>query len=171
MARYTCPLDVYVELEEDRAEDWLRGLLTYAVIEEQKFEWMTHYAEYSGHVPSEGEVKGWYESLPMAAIVRAKGVAQAALDRYAEEMQSSFAESVRRNVEHSALMGEIRQGRKFWPQFGLSVAGGFASSILFGAFLCVAAFLVLNDRSPIGVGASIAPSPTLKKADKNEQEY
>lgn len=171
MARYTGPMDVYKQLAEDRVEDWLRCLLTFAVIEEQKFEWMKHHADHAGRDATDEEVRAWYEALPSGAVVRAKGVAETVLRRHAEDVQATFSESVRKEVEHSALMGELRQARKFWPQFGLSVAGGLASSLLFGALLFTIAFLVLNDRSPVDMGASIISGSTLQKADDHDQEH
>lgn len=57
------------------------------------------------------------------------------------------------------LVAEIRELKKFWPQFGVNLAGGFASSLLFAAVLTLLAFIVFSDASPIAIGAH----PTEKK--------
>lgn len=165
MARFTGSIEIYDQLVQDLPGSWLLSLLTFAVVEEMKFEWMKHHAENMGRSATDEEVRGWYEALPAAALVRSQGVAESILKNHADLVQAAFSESVRKDVEHSALMGEIRQGRRFWPQFGLSVAGGIASSILFGSLLFLVAFLVLNDRSPVGIGASIVKDSAVESAD------
>lgn len=55
-------------------------------------------------------------------------------------------------VAESALVSEIRSIRRFWPQFGVSVAGGMASAFAFAAMLAVLAFIVWQDPSPIDMG-------------------
>lgn len=91
------------------------------------------------------------------------------MDSYAELIEASFSDFVREEVASSALIGEIRQVRRFWPQFVISVAAGLASSILFAALLFTAAFLVLNDRSPVELGASIISSPKQESSHDHSQ--
>ncbi|RRU03437.1 hypothetical protein EGJ34_19470 [Stenotrophomonas sp. 278] len=168
MPRCTGSLDVYDKLADERSRDWIMGLLTFAVVEEQKFEWMRHHAEYEGRDATDEEIRAWYGSLPVGAVVRARGIAENALGSYAEEVEASFSDSVREELKCSALIGEIRQVRRFWPQFALSVAAGLTSSILFAALLFTTAFLVLNDRSPVELGARIISSTTQGSTDDHK---
>ena len=168
MVRCTGSLDVYEKLADERSRDWLMGLLTYAVVEEQKFEWMRHHAEYEGRDATDDEIKAWYGSLSAGAVVRARGIAENALESFAGEVEASLSDSVREELKCSALIGEIRQVRRFWPQFALSVAAGIASSILFAALLFTTAFLVLNDRSPIELGARIISGTTQESTDDHK---
>lgn len=158
MARYAGPEDVYDEVTRAHDAHWLGGLLAFAVIEEQKIEWMKHHAEHCGCSVTDEQVTAWYGALPETALVRARKAAQDSLDTYADDVAAAVGDALRKEVEQSLLLGEIRQVRRFWPQFGLSIAGGLASSILFGALLFFIAFLVLNERSPIAIGASLQPS-------------
>jgi len=153
MTKYSGPSDIYKELVEDADDNWLYGLVAFAVIEEQKVEWIKHHTVNTGHPPTAAEVQDWYEDLPAGALLRAKGTAEGALKTYSEEVVSQLDETVRQETIEGVIVGEIRQGRKFWPQLGLNIVGGMASSILFGALLFMIAFLVLNDRSPIEFGA------------------
>lgn len=43
MAKYSGSPDIYRELVEDSKENWLYGLVAFAVVEEQRIEWMKHY--------------------------------------------------------------------------------------------------------------------------------
>lgn len=169
MARCTGSLDVYEQLAEDRSRNWIRALLTFAAIEEQKFEWMKHHAEHEGRDATDDEVRAWYGALPASAVPRARSAAVAAMDSYAELIEASFSDFVREEVEASALIGEIRQVRRFWPQFVISVAAGLASSILFAALLFTTAFLVLNDRSPVELGASLISGSKQESTHDHKQ--
>lgn len=169
MARCTGSLDVYEQLAEDRSRNWIRALLTFAAIEEQKFEWMKHHAEHEGRDATDDEVRAWYGALPASAVPRARSAAVAAMDSYAELIEASFCDFVREEVEASALIGEIRQVRRFWPQFVISVAAGLASSILFAALLFTTAFLVLNDRSPVELGASLISGSKQESTHDHKQ--
>ena len=53
MEKYSGPEDVYKELVENRPDDeeWLLGLVAFAVVEEQKIEWIKHQKENSGQIP------------------------------------------------------------------------------------------------------------------------
>jgi hypothetical protein len=158
VAKLSGSLDVYEELADGVQGSWVRDSLAYAAIEEQKFEWMKHLEEHAGRRPTDDEIRSWYEALPAGAIERAKRIADVALESYAQDLESTFAEAVRKQVEESTLMGEMRQARRFWPQFGANVAAGLTSSVLFGGLLFVIAFLVLNERSPSEIGASLRSS-------------
>jgi hypothetical protein len=64
-------------------------------------------------------------------------------------------EHQQREVRDSVIVAEIRELKKFWPQFGVNLAGGFASSLLFAAVLTLLAFIVFSDASPIAIGAHL----------------
>lgn len=42
MSKYSGPEEIYKKLVEESKEDWLYGLVVFAVIEEQQIEWMRH---------------------------------------------------------------------------------------------------------------------------------
>ena len=58
-------------------------------------------------------------------------------------------------VEEGIVVAAIRDSRAFWPQFGVNVAGGFVSALLFAALLAVVAFLVISDISPGEIGSEL----------------
>jgi hypothetical protein len=49
MAEYTGPADIYKKLVEDSNENWLYGLVAFAIVEEQRIEWMRHFEECNGN--------------------------------------------------------------------------------------------------------------------------
>lgn len=53
----------------------------------------------------------------------------------------------RREIEYGIIVSEIREPRKFWPQFEVNFIVGFASAVLFAELLIVAEFFVLKDTS------------------------
>lgn len=149
MTTYTGAQDIYRELVEDSKESWLLGLVAFAVMEEQRIEWMRHYEESHGTLPNVEQVRGWYEQQPPGALLRAKGTAENALLAYSEEVSDELDAEYRKEIENGIVVGEIRELKQFWPQFGVNVAGGFVSALLFAAILTLFAFLVFNDTSPV----------------------
>ena len=152
MKRYSCPEDVYRELVDESNESWLLGLLAFAVIEEQKVEWMRHHLENNGGTRPDNEaIQKWYEQQPQGVLIRARGTAENALTTYADEVLESVIEVKHKEIQESIIVNEIRTSSRFLPQFGVNVAGGFASTLLFAALLTLIAFFVLNDTSPVQI--------------------
>lgn len=60
-----------------------------------------------------------------------------------------------KEIEESIIVSEIRDLKAFWPQFGVNLAGGFVSALLFGLFLAIMAFFVLNDTSPVEIAEDL----------------
>ncbi len=71
--------DVYRQLVEESDEDWLYGLVAFAVVEEQRIEWMKHFEEHNGRAPSTVDIQHWYEQQPEGVLLRAKGDSENAL--------------------------------------------------------------------------------------------
>lgn len=163
MAKYTCSADIYRELVEDSKESWLYGLVAFAVIEEQRIEWMRHYEIQKGRVPNDAEIKSWYEQQPDGVLLRAKGTAENALQTFSTEVLEVANGDIRKEIEENVIVGEIKKLGSFWPQFGVNLAGGFCSALLFAAFLIIMAFLVLNDTSPVEIGKKFNPPIEEKK--------
>lgn len=61
-------------------------------------------------------------------------------------------EDQRKEVEESIIISEIQSLNRFWPQFGVSLAAGLASALVFAALLIIFAVFVLNDVSPVQLG-------------------
>lgn len=157
MEKYTGPEDIYKELVEDvpENEEWLLGLVAFAVVEEQKIEWMKHQSENNGGVPSDADVKWWYQQLPSGVLLRAKDTAETRLKDYAESVVSAYLSDYESELREGIIVSEIRETKKFWPQFGVNLAGGFVSALLFAALLSIVAFFVLNDTSPVQIGKEL----------------
>lgn len=157
MIEYSGPVDIYKELVEDVPdnEEWLLGLVAFAVVEEQKIEWMKHYSDNGENSPSEKQIIAWYKQQPSGVLLRAKDTAEARLTSYAEAAISVYMNDVEQETREGIIVQEIRQTRNFWPQFGVNLAGGFAAALLFAALLTLIAFVVLNDTSPVEIGSTI----------------
>lgn len=155
MKKYSGPEQIYKELVEDSEESWLYGLVAFALVEEQKIEWMRHQELNTGSLPNEEEVKNWYEQQPSSVLVKAKGTAENALMAYSEEVVELVYEDHVKDIEDGIIVNEIRGLKSFWPQFGVNLAGGFVSALLFGILLAIIAFFVINDTSPVEIGAAV----------------
>lgn len=151
ISSYSGAQDVYRELVEDSKESWLLGLVAFAVVEEQRIEWMRHHERSYGILPNADQVREWYERQPPGVLLRAKGTAENALLAYSEEVSAELDTDYRKEIENGIVVAEIRELKQFWPQFGVNVAAGFASALLFAAILAVFAFLVFNDTSPVEI--------------------
>ena len=71
---------------------------------------------------------------------------------FADDVLQEVLEAERRRVAAGVVVGEVRMARRFWPQFGISVAGGFVSALVFAAILAILAFVVWQDPSPVQLG-------------------
>lgn len=151
MPRYAGAQDIYRELVEDSNQSWLLGLVAFAVIEEQRIEWMRHHEGSHGILPDADQVREWYERQPSGMLLRARGTAENALTAYSEEVAAELDTNFRKEIENGIIVAEIRELNKFWPQFGVNVAGGLASAVVFAAILTIVAFLVFNDTSPVEI--------------------
>lgn len=163
MPKYSGSADIYRELVEDSKENWLYGLVAFAIVEEQRIEWMKHHEIQNGRMPDNAEIKKWYEQQPEGVLLRAKGTAENALQAFTAEVLEVADGDARKEIEESVIVGEIRKLGSFWPQFGVNLAGGFVSALLFAAFLIVMAYLVLNDTSPVEIGKNLRPHVEEKK--------
>ncbi|ARN76353.1 hypothetical protein BST96_09450 [Oceanicoccus sagamiensis] len=157
MDRFSGPEDIYEELVENAPEDeeWLFGLVAFAVLEEQKIEWIKHQTENNGGPPSKHDIDNWYNQLPSGALLRAKDTAEARLTSYANDSINAYLDDFQKEIEEGVIVGEIQEIKKFWPQFGVNLAGGFISTLLFAALLTLVAFFVYNDTSPVEIGSKL----------------
>ena len=156
MAKYAKSDEIYSQLVDESDENWLYGLVSFAVIEEQRIEWAKHHEEYNGQPPTPEQVAQWYESQPESVLLRAKGTAENALQAYADEVLDTFYDQARKDVEEGIIIGEIRAQNRFLQQFGVSLAASLASALVLAALLIVFAFLVFSDTSPVDIGKQLA---------------
>ena len=152
MAQLSSSADVYRELVEESEENWLLGLVAFAIVEEQRIEWMKHFYENNGGPATTADIQDWYEQQPPGVLLRAKGDAENTLQAYADDVLQEVLEAERRDVAEGVIVSEIRLTRRPWPQFGINVAAGLVSATLFAATLTIVAFIVLQDVSPISFG-------------------
>jgi hypothetical protein len=126
MAKFIGPQDIYKELVEDvpENENWLLGLVAFAVIEEQKIEWMKHQAQNNGSIVTAAEIESWYAQLPKGALLRAKDTAQSRLTDYSKSVIEEFSNDYANEIRDGIIVAEIREGKQFWSQFGVNLAGG-----------------------------------------------
>ncbi len=161
MGKYSGPEDVYRELVDESEEHWLYCLIAFAIVEEQKIEWIKHYEEQYNTPPSPDQIREWYEQQPTGVLLRAKGTAENALRVYSDEVVEAIGDAWRKQVEEETIVGEIRQNSRFWPQFCINLVGGFAGTVLFASLLALIAFFVINDTSPVAIVTDL-------KANKEE---
>ena len=147
--KYSGPEDIYDELVGDKDNSWLFGLVAFAVVEEQKIEWIKHHSNYNDGPPTSEQIRNWYAQLPPpGAVLRAKGTAENALEIYSTEVLEEVDESIRKEISESVIVSEIRDLKRFWPQFGVNLAGGFISSLLFALLLVALALIIVKGPSP-----------------------
>lgn len=151
MKKYSGAEDIYGELVDESDQSWLLGLVAFAVVEEQRVEWMRHHERLNGSLPSPSEVQSWYQQQPSSVLLRARGTAENALQVYSEEVVAAINGEYRKEIEQGIIVGELKELKRFWPQFGVNLAGGFVSALLFAFVLVFVAFFVLNDPSPVGM--------------------
>ena len=167
MAQYSGSEEIYRELVEESEENWLYGLIAFAIIEEQRIEWMRHFEQNHGELPGPDQVRDWYNQQPKSVLLRAKGTAESALQAYSEEVFELVAEEQRREIEQGIIVGEIKDLKRFWPQFGVNLAGGFVSALLFAVLLVLFTLLVLSDTSPVEIASQFKHGQEVMEDGKN----
>ena len=155
MPKYSGSNDIYRELVEDSDENWLLGLLAFAVIEQQRIDWAQHRLETSGSSPTAADVQAWYEAQPQSAIVRAKAEAETALNNYGAEAIEEFDDAYRKEIAQGVVVAEIQKLGRWGPQLGMNVLGGVIGSIVFTAVLIIIAFFVLHEPSTNDIAQKI----------------
>ena len=156
MVKFSKSDEIYEQLVEDSDENWLFGLVSFALIEEQRIEWAKHHEECRGRPPTPEELTNWYESQPEGALLRAKGTAENALQAYTDEVLDTFDEDYRREIEEDVIIGAIQSQSRFLPRFGVSLAASLVSAVVIAAILIVFAFLVFSDISAVSIGKQLA---------------
>ena len=152
---FSGPEDIYDELVEKSDDSWILGLVAFAVVEEQRIEWMKHQKENSGTLPTSTQIKSWYEQQPDGVLLRARDTAEARLQDYSNEIVDAVFDDQVKEIEAGIIVGEIREIKNFWPQFRVNLAGGFISALLFAMLLAIIAFFVINDTSPVEIGKKL----------------
>lgn len=154
MDKYSGSDDIYQELVEESDANWLLGLLAFAVVEEQRVEWMKHRTQTKGK-PSASDIQEWYESQPASILVKAKAEAESALKNYAIEAVNEFDDAYRKEIAQGIVISEIQKLGRWLPQFGMNVAGGVVSSIVFSAILILFAFFILKSPSTNDIATNL----------------
>ena len=158
--------EVYNRLVVNSDDDWALSLLAFAVVEENRFEWMEHQKESTGSKPTVEEIKKWYAQQPEIVLIRARTDAQNALIGFTEEAISSAIQKDRENFRKSTVINEIqKEGNKlideiqkigkFWPQLGKNIAYSFISSVLFTLLTIVIIYLLLFNLYDISLSEMI----------------
>lgn len=113
---------------------------------------MDHQEQRTGEPVTEVEIQNWYEQQPDNNLLRAKADAENALQLYAQEVEEEILDSERAKIEEELIISEVRSLRRPLADFGLSVAAGFVSALLFALVLTALVFVVYLDASPVDVG-------------------
>ena len=140
---------MYQQLVEESDDSWLLGLVAFAIVEEQRIEWMRHFADTYQTPPTSSDISQWYEQQPANVLLRAKGTAENALALYAEDVLESVETSLRREISEDVIVQEIRMGRRFWPQFGINVTASTVGALVFSTALVLFALVAFTDISPV----------------------
>jgi hypothetical protein len=147
MDRYCGADDVYRVLIQGSGEDWLSALLAFALVEEQRMDWMRHSIDNTGVVPTAIDIRAWYQSQPTSTLLKAKAEAEAALKTYGAQSVDAFDDTYRKEVAQGIIVAEIQKLGRWLPQFGMNVAGGLVSSLVFSVILVTLALFVMKGPS------------------------
>lgn len=149
------PEDVYNAAVQAAGGVWVKSLLAFALVEQQRLEWAHHRLVTTGQRAGPLGLVRWYEEQPPSVIARALNGAQAALDDYNANSMDFFDDAYRRQVADDVVVGEVRKLGRLAPQVGISVLGGLIGSVTFTAFLIVFSWFVLNEPSANVISKSL----------------
>ncbi|MCL1633838.1 hypothetical protein M2650_04165 [Luteimonas sp. SX5] len=163
--KYTSSDDIYRELVEESNQSWLLGLVAFAIVEEQRIEWIKHKLDTTGKRPTSAQIDDWYASQPQSVLIRAKGEAESALEAYGAEAVEEFDATYRKDIENGIVVGAIKDLKRFWPQFFMNLGSGILSSFIFAALLIWLAFLLFNEPSTSDISSKLKQTLELNDGE------
>jgi hypothetical protein len=110
------------------------ALFTYALVEQDRIDWMAHFQSQHHEAPSAAQVAEWFLSKPESYFT--------AKEKRAEEWYAGFARTYLRDeieaAKDAAVQGTVGKLGKFWPNFwrGLSI-------VVIGNVVVLAAIIVI----------------------------
>jgi hypothetical protein len=147
MEQYCGSEDIYRVLVLGAGDNWLSGLLAFAVVEEQRVAWMKHRTNFTGTMPTSADVREWYQSQPASALMKAKAEADLALNDFGSQSIEEFDDAYRREIAQGVIVSEVRKLGRWLPQFGMNVASGVISSFVFSIILVALALFLMKASS------------------------
>jgi hypothetical protein len=145
------PRDVFTRLVDEAEHSFELGLMAFALIENKRFDWMRHVEKYENRTPDQSEIDRWHRELPPSELRIAVDHAESMLRNSAETIMGEVLDLEVRRVRDSTLFTEIQTLRRFWPAFGVNVAGGLTSALVFAALVVLLGAYVLADFDLIKV--------------------
>ena len=145
--------DIYRELVENVPEDeeWLLGLVSFAIVEERRIEWMKHFEKINGIKPTPSEVEKWYGDQPNNTLLLAKDTAKTRLESYAQDAIAVYDEDNRNEILEGIIIQEIQDLKRRGPQLLVNIVGGLISALVFAIMLALFVIVINNDSSPVEI--------------------
>lgn len=165
MERLTGSEDVYRRLVGSTEERWLYGLVSFALVEERRIEWMRHRENHDGAPPEEAEIRRWYEQQTENDLMRAEEQAEAALTIYADEILNDILKAETQKAIDRSILGEIERAGRWWRQLAINTVAGVAAAFIFALILVGVTRIVFTDPSPVGIMKEIVGERTKEKTD------
>lgn len=69
---------------------------------------LPHQSENNGGIPSDTEIKSWYQQLPSGVLLRAKDTAETRLKDYAESVVSAFLSDYESELREGIIVNEMQ---------------------------------------------------------------
>lgn len=155
MAKFTTSDQIYDSLVENSEESWILGVVAFAIIEERRIEWIKHHEANNGEPPTPEEITKWYEQLTERELVRTKDTAETELVKYSNEVVSGLSEKEIQKIQNDVIVTEVRDLKRFWPQFGVNLAGGLVSALVFAVLLATIGFVLKYETSPTEIASEL----------------
>jgi len=108
--------EAYSHFVTNSTDSWLFGLVSFAVFEEQKIEWIEHRIKEDGAKPAEAEVTKWYAEQPDGMFLRVKGTAENALQNFSSDVVAEELKSKIDEIRGEVVVQEIRRGTNNWKK-------------------------------------------------------
>ncbi len=165
MERLTGSEDVYRRLVGSTEEHWLHGLVSFALIEERRIEWMRHRENHDGAPPDAAEIRRWYEQQTENDLTRAETQAEAALTTYADDILKDILKAETQKAIDRSILGEIERAGHWWRQLKINTVAGVAAALIFALVLVGVTTIVFTDPSPVGIMKALMNERNEEKAD------
>ncbi|MBT3628474.1 MAG: hypothetical protein HOM52_06420 [Rhodospirillaceae bacterium] len=141
------PQDAHRQLVTEAEHSWTLGLMAYAIVEDQKYEWIAHLKETEGREPTTTEIENWFRSRTPESFTRVVADAEHALQLVADDALEEIIGDERRGAFESGIVEAVNGMTGSWRQFGIGIGASLVGAILFAILILVVAFIAIDNRS------------------------
>ena len=123
--------EAFALLVTEAEESWTLSLMAFALLEQQRVEWVDQFRSVHGREPSVEETTGWYAGRTPGDYLRVKGEAENTLSLFVEQTVEEAISEAESLWKRDAIFSHIKMYNGFFRQAGTNIVGGVIAAFVF----------------------------------------